>query len=226
MSFTNCFRVIRNFIWSDADCKIAMFMLLLVILFKGWNDSCSNTDFKRRMCNIAWTDKIKPETFNEKWAAIMDEFSLNKNKWLSDMFKMCDRWIPAYFCNEPMSGLMRTMSRTLFYDVQEEIYSSLMNCYALNVHEGESHRHFVNYVPSEEPEEVTIHLPNGIRNKGTGHDKRYVSKSEIASTQSNKPKRLCRNCGKYVHHDSRNCPARKKYLDNQDVAMEHIEEDA
>ncbi|GKB24069.1 FAR1 DNA binding domain, zinc finger, SWIM-type, MULE transposase domain containing protein [Tanacetum coccineum] len=120
-----------------------------------------------------------------------------------------NRWNPAYFRNEPMSGLMRTTSRyesknhffgritntrlslvefvshydtaidsprfiygkndhdsmytmldlktdllvereaaelytrTLFYDVQEDIYPSLMNCYALNVHEGESHHHFV-----------------------------------------------------------------------------------
>ncbi|GKC57290.1 hypothetical protein Tco_1084888, partial [Tanacetum coccineum] len=76
------------------------------------------------------------------------------------------------------------------------------------------------------PEEVTIHLPNGIRNKGTGRDKRYVSKSEIASTQSSKPKRLCRNCRKYVHHDSRNCPDKKKSQDNEDLAMEDIEEDA
>ncbi|GKF07554.1 FAR1 DNA binding domain, zinc finger, SWIM-type, MULE transposase domain containing protein, partial [Tanacetum coccineum] len=161
---------------------------------------CSNTDFKRRLCNI------------------VDEFSLNENKWLSDMFEMRDRWIPAYFRNEPMSGLIRTTSRSesenhffgqitnthlslvefvshydttmdsqrfiygknnhdsmytmpdLKTDLLEEIYSSLMNCYALNVHEGESHRHFmirdtgadfeykgvvievkyeVNYVPSE-----------------------------------------------------------------------------
>ncbi|GKB15658.1 FAR1 DNA binding domain, zinc finger, SWIM-type, MULE transposase domain containing protein [Tanacetum coccineum] len=310
----------------------------------------------------------------------MDEFSLNENKWLSDMFEMHDRCIPAYFRNEPMSGLMCTMlssesenhffgqltstrlslfefvshydtamdlqrfiyaknnhdskytapdlktgllvekeaaklyTKTLFYDVREEVYSSLMHCYALNVHEGESHRHFVicdigadfkrkgvvvevkyevYYVPSEgkinysclrwsknamthksvgctvevwsssnavndsdsnsiirdiygkveesvnqlnhmyasllgvtEPEEVTIHLPNGIRNKGTGHDKRYVSKSEISSTQSNKPKRLCRNCGKHGYNDSRNFPKKKKPQDNRDVDMEDMEEDA
>nr|GEZ05219.1 hypothetical protein [Tanacetum cinerariifolium] len=178
---------------------------------------------------------------------------------------------------------------TLFYDVQEEIYSSLMNCYAFELKYEVNHvlfegkincswlryecygllyRHIFyvlrlskvhnfpksylqkrwskNAMPHKsvcrtvevksspnavtdsdslirditnhmyasllgvtEPEEVTIHLPNGIRNKGTGHDKRYVSKSEIASTQSNKPKRLCRNCGKYIHHDSRNCPDKK-----------------
>ena len=73
-----------------------------------------------------------------------------------------------------------------------------------------------------EPEEVTIHLPTGIRNKGTGRDKRYVSKSEIASAQSNKPMRMCRNCNKLGYHDSRNCPLKKKAQD-QDVSMEDID---
>ncbi|PWA55836.1 Zinc finger, SWIM-type [Artemisia annua] len=74
-----------------------------------------------------------------------------------------------------------------------------------------------------EPEEVTIHLPTGIRNKGTGRDKRYVSKSEIVSAQSNKPMRMCRNCNKLGHHDSRNCPLKKKAQDNQDASMEDID---
>nr|GEZ13604.1 hypothetical protein [Tanacetum cinerariifolium] len=182
---------------------------MVLVPFTGIDNHNSNTDFKRRLCNIVWSNKIEPKTFVKKWAAIMDEFLLNENKWLSDMFEMRGMWIPAYFRNEPMSGLMRTMSRfesenhffgqitstrlslvefvshyntamdsqrfiygknnhdsmntmpdlktdllvekevaelyttTLFYDVQEEIYSSLMNCYALNVHEGESRRHFM-----------------------------------------------------------------------------------
>ncbi|GKC01720.1 FAR1-related sequence 5-like protein isoform X1 [Tanacetum coccineum] len=196
-------------IFPDTRHRLCMWHIMQKLTNKVGTTICSNTDFKRRLCNIVWTDKIEPETFDKKWAAILDEFSLNENKWLSDMFEMRDRWIPAYFRNEPMSGLMRTTSRsesenhffgqitstrlslvefvshydtamdsqrfiygknnhdsmyttpdlktdllvekeaaelytrTLFYDVQEEIYSSLMNCYALNVHEGESHRHFV-----------------------------------------------------------------------------------
>ena len=142
--------------------------------------------------------------FDSEWESIIDDFNLNENKWLSDMFEMRPKWIPAYFRHEPMSGLMRTTSRsesenhflgqitnpnlslveflshydtaidsqrfiygknthnsnyttpdlkthlqvekdaaqlytiTLFYDVQEEIWSSLYHCCSLSVQESDT----------------------------------------------------------------------------------------
>ena len=73
---------------------------------------CNETNFKKRLCDIVWTDKIEPEVFEAEWASIMEDFSLNEHKWLNDMFDMRDKWIPAYFRHEPMSGLMRTTSRS------------------------------------------------------------------------------------------------------------------
>ncbi|XP_076922725.1 protein FAR1-RELATED SEQUENCE 5-like [Bidens hawaiensis] len=59
-------------------------------------DLCNNEDFKSRLCNIVWTDSISPFEFEEKWQAIMVEFD----------------WIPAFYREEPLSGLMRTTSRS------------------------------------------------------------------------------------------------------------------
>ncbi|XP_076922724.1 protein FAR1-RELATED SEQUENCE 5-like [Bidens hawaiensis] len=59
-------------------------------------DLCNNEDFKSRLCNIVWTDSISPFEFEEKWQAIMVEFD----------------WIPAFYRDEPLSGLMRTTSRS------------------------------------------------------------------------------------------------------------------
>nr|GEV74067.1 hypothetical protein [Tanacetum cinerariifolium] len=137
--------------------------------------------------------------------AIMDEFSLNKNKWLSDRSESENQFFGQHTSTrlslvEFVSNYDTKMdtqdlfmlhnhdfkyttldlkngrwvekeatelyTKTLIYDVQEEIYSSLMHFYCLNVHEGESHRHFairdtgadfkrkgtvveVNYIPSE-----------------------------------------------------------------------------
>nr|GEV32283.1 hypothetical protein [Tanacetum cinerariifolium] len=55
-------------------------------------------------------DKISPEAFEEKWASRMTDFNLQENKWLYDMYQMRGKWIPAYLCDEPMTGLMRTSS--------------------------------------------------------------------------------------------------------------------
>ncbi|XP_023749656.1 protein FAR1-RELATED SEQUENCE 7-like [Lactuca sativa] len=41
----------------------------------------------------------------------MDDYELNDDKWFKDMFAICDKWIPAYFKDCHLSGLMRTTSR-------------------------------------------------------------------------------------------------------------------
>ncbi|GJR28445.1 hypothetical protein Tco_1104677 [Tanacetum coccineum] len=41
---------------------------------------CSNTDFKRRLCDIVWTDKIEADVFDEQWKEIMEEFGLSEHK--------------------------------------------------------------------------------------------------------------------------------------------------
>ncbi|XP_076942900.1 protein FAR1-RELATED SEQUENCE 5-like [Bidens hawaiensis] len=45
--------------------------------------------------------------------AIMVEFELDKNKWLSDMYEIRFDWIPAFHRDEPLSELMRTTSRSI-----------------------------------------------------------------------------------------------------------------
>ncbi|PWA97700.1 FAR1 DNA binding domain, Zinc finger, SWIM-type, MULE transposase domain, FHY3/FAR1 family [Artemisia annua] len=280
-----------------------------------------DTDFKRRLCNIVWTDQIDPE----------------------DMFDMRDKWIPAYFRHELMSGLMRTTSRsesenhflgqlanpdstlveflsrydtaidsqrfiyyknthnsnyttpdlkthlqiekdvaklytnTLFYDVQDEIWSSLMHFCSLSDEIWSSLMHFcslsVKYTPSDgsvqcsclreiyatlsksgcvldyvlreiykDVEQSINHLVGDFEKLQLYKDAQTSLKEkaiidvpnppkmntnaaysatlgrEIAMKLSDKPKRLCRTCGEYSYHDSRNCPTKKKGLKDDDVA--------
>ncbi|CAI9275723.1 unnamed protein product [Lactuca saligna] len=42
----------------------------------------------------------------------MVKYKLQDNKWMKDMFDLRSSWIPAYFKDVPMSGLMRTTSRS------------------------------------------------------------------------------------------------------------------
>ncbi|XP_023756408.1 protein FAR1-RELATED SEQUENCE 7-like [Lactuca sativa] len=42
----------------------------------------------------------------------MDEYDLNSNNWFNEMFAIRDKWIPAYFQDCYLSGLMRTTSRS------------------------------------------------------------------------------------------------------------------
>lgn len=59
-----------------------------------------------------WSSTIDPEEFEEGWNSVMKEFKLEKHVWLSQMYDMRESWIPAYFRDKPMYGLIRTTSRS------------------------------------------------------------------------------------------------------------------
>ncbi|XP_076957909.1 protein FAR1-RELATED SEQUENCE 5-like [Bidens hawaiensis] len=73
---------------------------------------CNTTDFKTQLCDIVWTDFITSELFEKEWDSIMTDFQLNDHAWLKDIFQIRDSWIPAYYREENMYGLMRTSSRS------------------------------------------------------------------------------------------------------------------
>ena len=71
-----------------------------------------------------------------------------------------------------------------------------------------------------EPAVLDILPPTGINNKGHVIRTRRKSKREIAISLGDKPKRKCKACGKFARHDSRNCPTKKKGLEDQDVEQD------
>ncbi|XP_022030379.1 protein FAR1-RELATED SEQUENCE 5-like [Helianthus annuus] len=92
--------------------RLCMWHIMKKLADKVGHELCNNEEFKRRMCDIVWTDSIAPETFERDWKLIKIEFGLTENKWIDDMFGMRSSWIPAFDRHEPMSGLMRTTSRS------------------------------------------------------------------------------------------------------------------
>ncbi|XP_035832897.1 protein FAR1-RELATED SEQUENCE 5-like [Helianthus annuus] len=71
---------------------------------------CSNTDFRKRLSAVVWTDSLLPEAFEAEWAAIIHDFGLTDHEWLTYIYGLRESWIPAYYREEEMSGLMRTSS--------------------------------------------------------------------------------------------------------------------
>nr|KAJ0218864.1 hypothetical protein LSAT_V11C300146210 [Lactuca sativa] len=74
-------------------------------------DVVSNSDFKKRINQLVWNMNIEPSEFENKWDLMLHEFHLKDNKWLADMFNKRDKWIPSYFRDIQMCGLMKTTSR-------------------------------------------------------------------------------------------------------------------
>ncbi|XP_076931059.1 protein FAR1-RELATED SEQUENCE 5-like [Bidens hawaiensis] len=91
---------------------------------------CNNEDFKRKICDIVWTDAISQSEFETQWKLIMKEYDLETNKWLSDMFEMRYDWIPAYYMDEPLSV---------------EFFSHFDHCTEIQRHNGRKNDHDTRY---------------------------------------------------------------------------------
>lgn len=70
----------------------------------------NRSEFKKRFNSLIWNAKLDHLQFEAGWEIMIKEFDLSDNKWLSDMYALRSYWIPAFFKNVPMCGLMRTTS--------------------------------------------------------------------------------------------------------------------
>ncbi|GJT65466.1 FAR1-related sequence 5-like protein [Tanacetum coccineum] len=99
-------------VFKKSKHRLCMWHIMQKIPFKICKEIYNETDFKERFDKIVWNMFIEPLTFEEKWAQLIEDFDLKKHKWLTKMFNLREIWIPAYFIDSPLFGLMRTTSRS------------------------------------------------------------------------------------------------------------------
>lgn len=71
-----------------------------------------DSDFWEKINSIVWSGTIDKNEFEAQWNALILEFQLESNDWLSSMFALRESWIPAYMTNFPRAGLIQTTSRS------------------------------------------------------------------------------------------------------------------
>ncbi|XP_022040195.1 protein FAR1-RELATED SEQUENCE 5-like [Helianthus annuus] len=98
--------------WPESRHRLCMWHIMDKLSAKVGATICNNTDFKKRLCAIVWTDSILPAKFESEWDTIKNDFNLVDHEWLQSLYQIRDTWIPAYYREEVMSGLMRTSSRS------------------------------------------------------------------------------------------------------------------
>nr|GEV62639.1 DNA-directed DNA polymerase [Tanacetum cinerariifolium] len=75
-----------------------------------------DTDFKDKFGQIVWSMFIGPEEFKDRWNKLMEEFNLVNHNWLSKMYRLRSSWVPAFFVDSLLCGLMRTTTRVFAID--------------------------------------------------------------------------------------------------------------
>ncbi|XP_074265963.1 protein FAR-RED IMPAIRED RESPONSE 1-like [Silene latifolia] len=99
-------------VFKKARHRFCMWHIMKKVTDKVGSTICKETDFLSRLNNVVWSEDLEPEEFEENWAKVISEFSLEDNKWLTDKFAERDQWIPAYFRNVPMGNILKTTQRS------------------------------------------------------------------------------------------------------------------
>ncbi|WOG86781.1 hypothetical protein DCAR_0205999 [Daucus carota subsp. sativus] len=66
------------------------------------NRLCKETDFMEKMKTYIWSSNLEIDKFESGWKAVIEEFKLEDNEWLSYMYEIKKSWIPSYFRDSPM----------------------------------------------------------------------------------------------------------------------------
>lgn len=78
----------------------------------------------KAILKVIWDDHLDEFEFEAKWNSVINNFGMNNNKWLSDMFNLRANWIPAYSKNITMGGLLRTTQRS---ESENSFYGKYLN---------------------------------------------------------------------------------------------------
>ncbi|KAK1399962.1 hypothetical protein POM88_009825 [Heracleum sosnowskyi] len=73
---------------------------------------CAESPFMDKLNNFVWSDHSSTNEFEAGWNDVVSEFGLSDNTWLKEMYSLRSYWVPAFFNDEPMVGLIRTTSRS------------------------------------------------------------------------------------------------------------------
>ncbi|XP_044376455.1 protein FAR1-RELATED SEQUENCE 5 [Triticum aestivum] len=65
--------------------------------------------FYDRLKHCVWNSET-PAEFEDRWKSFITEFKLEDHEWFAKKYMLRATWIPAYFMNIPLAGLLRTTS--------------------------------------------------------------------------------------------------------------------
>ncbi|GKD37498.1 FAR1-related sequence 5-like protein [Tanacetum coccineum] len=182
------------------------------------------TDFKEKLNKIVWNMYIGPEEFEYRWGKLMEEFKLENHKWLTKMFNIRSTWIPAYFIDSPLCGLMRTTSRRFvekLKSLKKEVEVDCPNPPSKN--KTDNLEQLVGV-----PKPAAVHVNNPTVGSKKGQKKlRIKGGKEKSIEKSLKGRNSCSLCGG-TDHNKRTCPGRfedqNEVVVQKEVGQEEVQE--
>lgn len=88
--------------------RLCMWHIMKKVPNKVGPTLCRETDFLEKLNDVVWNRDLEPSEFDTRWHEVMVEFGLEKHEWFSNMFAMRKLWIPSYFRDLFLGGILRS----------------------------------------------------------------------------------------------------------------------
>ncbi|XP_021775574.1 protein FAR1-RELATED SEQUENCE 5-like [Chenopodium quinoa] len=99
-------------VFTKTKHRMCMWHIMRKVPDKVGTNFCKEIDFLKKLSAVVWDREIDPHVFVDGWNSVMEEFNLVDHEWFAYMFKIKHLWIPAYFKDLFMGGLLRSTSRS------------------------------------------------------------------------------------------------------------------
>jgi len=92
--------------------RLCMWHIMEKVSVKVGAKKINSKDFRKRLGRLVWDDNQTIEEFETGWNNFMEEEDLKEKgrKWFKDMYNLRKYWIPVYFKDIVLGGLVRTTS--------------------------------------------------------------------------------------------------------------------
>ncbi|XP_048503104.1 protein FAR1-RELATED SEQUENCE 5-like [Beta vulgaris subsp. vulgaris] len=110
-------------VFEKTEHRFCMWHIMEKVSLKMDRDLLKETDFHEKLRLCVWDLGLEPLEFEEKWNKLIGEFKL-EHEWLTELYKIRKLWIPAYFRDLFLGGIMKTTSRS---ESENHFFTSFTN---------------------------------------------------------------------------------------------------
>ncbi|XP_019155715.1 PREDICTED: protein FAR1-RELATED SEQUENCE 5-like [Ipomoea nil] len=105
-------RVAIEEVLPESRHRFCMWHIMTKVPEKIGNELAKDEKFRNKLNAIVWNERINSAEFEAQWNLLIDEYNLTTHQWFCKLYTERESWIPAYFTDFPLSGLVRTTSHS------------------------------------------------------------------------------------------------------------------
>jgi hypothetical protein len=104
-------REAMKFVLATTIHRLCMWHIMKKLPEKNSPQLREDPTYFKRVNSCVWGSETHEE-FELTWNSFISDYKLKDNEWLATRYKICESWIPAYFRDIRLVGILRTTSRS------------------------------------------------------------------------------------------------------------------